>query len=351
MREELMHIQRILDFNIMDKVMCLMPFTLEQSEGKLSSEMAKVRTIVENLEFVIDGTVEHIKIDSAKRNRQLVVFKVPINCRSLAKSLFQQLFLHKEGVIVQQYAPSIEKAQLGRTSLTEENNHQLLTEYVCYFIVDLFSGQVPKRRIKTNNTKNEPSAYEQCTSRVLSNYKYCEYCRCMTHTKYHCPMIKPCTNCGVKGHKTTSCKKAQLTTKVVIGKPDNKQYFPALPPKMVNKTMKDASPRKGSITKTTFSTKGDNTEKVITPTAQNDSPTLQESPPVTITGRREVTTKPPTATTAPRKTMTTGVSEMDTSKHNISSNHEASSRKKVNLSEQPSSPAKDPGSNLSPQLQ
>ena len=52
MREELMYIQRILDFNIMDKVMCFMPFTFEQMEGKLSSEKAKVRTIVENLELI-----------------------------------------------------------------------------------------------------------------------------------------------------------------------------------------------------------------------------------------------------------------------------------------------------------
>ena len=47
--------------------MCFMPFTFEQMEGKLSSEKAKVRTIVENLELDFDGTVEHIKIDSAKR--------------------------------------------------------------------------------------------------------------------------------------------------------------------------------------------------------------------------------------------------------------------------------------------
>ncbi|CAX45024.1 hypothetical transposon protein [Candida dubliniensis CD36] len=94
---------------------------------------------------------------------------------------------------------------MGYTQTDENKPNE--TEYVCYFIVDLFSGQVPKRRIKTNNNTNNPSAFEQCTSRVLSNCKYCEYCRSMAHTKYHCPLIKPCANCGVKGHKTTSCKK------------------------------------------------------------------------------------------------------------------------------------------------
>ena len=93
--------------------------------------------------------MEHIKIDSAKRKRQLVAFKVPIHCRSLAERYFRQIFLHKEDVIVQQYAPIIEKVQLGRKGKTEENNHQLLTEYVCYFIVDLFSGQVPKEESKS----------------------------------------------------------------------------------------------------------------------------------------------------------------------------------------------------------
>ena len=351
MREELMYIQRILDFNIMDKVMCFMPFTFEQMEGKLSSEKAKVRTIVENLELDFDGTVEHIKIDSAKRKRQLVAFKVPIHCRSLAERYFRQIFLHKEDVIVQQYAPIIEKVQLGRKGKTEENNHQLLTEYVCYFIVDLFSGQVPKRRIKIDNTKNKPSSYEQCTSRVLSNCKYCEYCRSMTHTKYHCPLIKPCTNCGVKGHKTTSCKKALSTNTLVLKRPETKPNFPILPPKVVNKTTSDDSQRKGSIAKTTSHTKGDNTEKMVTPSAQNENSTLQESIPVTITGHREAPTTPPVADTTAKKTMTTGVLEMDTSKHTISSNDEASPRKKLNLKEKSSNPMKNPMLYLSPNLQ
>ena len=52
MREEIDVHPTNLDFNIMDKVMCYMPFTFEQMEGKLSSEKAKVRTIVENLELI-----------------------------------------------------------------------------------------------------------------------------------------------------------------------------------------------------------------------------------------------------------------------------------------------------------
>ena len=35
----------------------------------------------------------------------------------------------------------------------------------------------------------------------------------MTHTKYQCPFIKPCTKCGIKGHKTSSCKNDTLTAK------------------------------------------------------------------------------------------------------------------------------------------
>lgn len=69
MREELMYIQRILDFSIMDRVMCFMPFTFDQMNDKLSVEKQKVQNIVENFEFDFDGTVEKIKIDSDKRNR------------------------------------------------------------------------------------------------------------------------------------------------------------------------------------------------------------------------------------------------------------------------------------------
>ena len=54
---------------------------------------------------------------------------------------------------------------------------------------------------------NNRLIFEKCTTRVLSNCRYCEYCRSMNHTKYNCQLIKPCTKCGVKGHKTTSCKK------------------------------------------------------------------------------------------------------------------------------------------------
>lgn len=115
---------------------------------------------------------------------------------------------------------------MGYTQTDENKPNE--TEYVCYFIVDLFSGQVPKRRIKTNNNTNNPSAFEQCTSRVLSNCKYCEYCRSMAHTKYHCPLIKPCANCGIKGHKTTSFEKTTPAPKRVLKKPETKQYFPAL---------------------------------------------------------------------------------------------------------------------------
>ena len=28
----------------------------------------------------------------------------------------------------------------------------------------------------------------------------------MTHTKYHCPLIKPCTNCGVKDIRQRAVK-------------------------------------------------------------------------------------------------------------------------------------------------
>ena len=43
MREELMYIQRILDFSIMDRVMCFMPFTFDQMNDKLSVEKQKVQ--------------------------------------------------------------------------------------------------------------------------------------------------------------------------------------------------------------------------------------------------------------------------------------------------------------------
>lgn len=66
---------------------------------------------------------------------------------------------------------------------------------------------------------------------------------------------------------------------------------------MVNKTTSDDSQRKGSIAKTTTHTKGDNTEKMVTPSAQNENTTLQESIPVTITGHREAPTTPPVADT------------------------------------------------------
>ena len=80
---------------------------------------------------------------------------------------------------------------------------------------------------------------------------------------------------------------------------------------------------------------------MVTPSAQNENTTLQESIPVTVTGKLQqhllwLIQQP--------KTMTTGVLEMDTSKHTISSNDEASPRKKLNLKEKPSNPEKDPGS-------
>ena len=95
---------------------------------------------------------------------------------------------------------------------------------------------------------------------------------------------------------------------------------------MVNKTTSDDSQRKGSIAKTTTHTKGDNTEKMVTPSAQNENTTLQESIPVTITGHRKLQQHLLWLIQQP-KTMTTGVLEMDTSKHTISSNDEASPRK------------------------
>lgn len=92
-------------------------------------------------------------------------------------------------------------------------------------------------------------------------------------------------------------------------------------------------------------------EKMVTPSAQNENTTLQESIPVTITGHREAPTTPPVADTTAKKTMTTGVLEMDTSKHTISSNDEASPRKKLNLKEKSSNPMKNPMLYLSPNLQ
>ena len=92
-------------------------------------------------------------------------------------------------------------------------------------------------------------------------------------------------------------------------------------------------------------------EKVVTPREQTQSYTVQDSTPVTITGHREAPTTPRATNTTARKTMTTDVLEMDTSKHTISSNDEASPRKKLNVKEKPSNPEKDPGLNLPPNLQ
>ena len=89
---------------------------------------------------------------------------------------------------------------------------------------------------------------------------------------------------------------------------------------------------------------------MVTPSAQNENTTLQESIPVTITGHRKLQQHLLWLIQQP-KTMTTGVLEMDTSKHTISSNDEASPRKKLNLKEKPSNPEKDPGLNLPPNLQ
>ena len=65
---------------------------------------------------------------------------------------------------------------------------------------------------------------------------------------------------------------------------------------------------------------------MVTPSAQNENSTLQESIPVTITGHRKLQQHLLWLIQQP-KTMTTGVLEMDTSKHTISSNDEASPRK------------------------
>ena len=94
---------------------------------------------------------------------------------------------------------------------------------------------------------------------------------------------------------------------------------------MVNKTTSEDSQRKGSIAKTTSHTKGDNTKKMVTPSAQNENSTLQESIPVTITGHRKAQQHLLWLIQQPKTT--TGVLEMDTSKHTISSNDEASPRK------------------------
>ena len=64
---------------------------------------------------------------------------------------------------------------------------------------------------------------------------------------------------------------------------------------------------------------------MVTPSAQNEN-TLQESIPVTITGHREAPTTPPVADTT-AKNNDYWRPEMDTSKHTISSNDEASPRK------------------------
>ena len=74
---------------------------------------------------------------------------------------------------------------------------------------------------------NNRLIFEKCTTRVLSNCRYCEYCRSMNHTKYNCQLIKPCTNCGIKGHKTTSCKKATSVPTTILQRPGSQQYFPA----------------------------------------------------------------------------------------------------------------------------
>ena len=75
-----------------------------------------------------------------------------LTCRTSARSLFQKSFLHKEDIIVQQYAPVVKETHIGNTIVNGEGVMPTPMEYVCYFIVDLFSGQVPKRRIipKTN---------------------------------------------------------------------------------------------------------------------------------------------------------------------------------------------------------
>ena len=117
----------------------------------------------------------------------------------------------------------------------------------------------------------------------------------MTHTKYHCPLIKPCTNCGVKDIRQRAVK-SSVYQHSGSKKTRNQTKLSNLPPKVVNKTTSDDSQRKGSIAKL-LHTKGDNTEKMVTPSAQNENTTLQESIPVTITGHREALTTPPVADT------------------------------------------------------
>lgn len=242
---------------------------------------------------------------------------------------------------------------MGYTQTDENKPNE--TEYVCYFIVDLFSGQVPKRRIKTNNNTNNPSAFEQCTSRVLSNCKYCEYCRSMAHTKYHCPLIKPCANCGIKGHKTTSFEKTTPAPKRVLKKPETKQYFPALPTKVgkgkPTEELQRRSSSESNKEKDSSSTKEDNIEhEVITPERPQKT-TQPVSTLVPITDPKGDSVKTSYNTETKKKNKTAGIIEMDTNKDTISSNDEASPRKKNNSTGQPRSPTKDPGLHLSPNLQ
>ena len=46
-----------------------------------------------------------------------------LTCRTSARSLFQKSFLHKEDIIVQQYAPVVEETHIGNTIVNGERSY------------------------------------------------------------------------------------------------------------------------------------------------------------------------------------------------------------------------------------
>lgn len=243
LREELIYIHRTLDFTIVNKLMAFVTFVEEPVYDNNSLEMMTLTNLINNLDLDFNGTVEHIKVDQFK-NRQLLSFQLPMYIRSQARSLFETNFLNKKDKIVKEYDPVILYTQPpGKKGQSE------IKDYVCYFIVDLYSGQVPKRRIITTtttttkrkstktkaNSGKQKNILDKCTSKVVSRCRFCAYCRAMTHTKYQCPFIKPCTKCGIKGHKTSSCKNDTLTAEEDTKNLEKKQYFPPLPNKEVQR--------------------------------------------------------------------------------------------------------------------
>lgn len=244
LRDELIYIYRSQYFQFVNKLMVFDPFIEELAYDNNSLEMMTLTNLINNLDLDFNGTVEHIKVDQFK-NRQLLSFQLPMYIRSQARSLFETNFLNKKDKIVKEYDPVILYTQPpGKKGQSE------IKDYVCYFIVDLYSGQVPKRRIITTttttttkrkstktkaNSGKQKNILDKCTSKVVSRCRFCAYCRAITHTKYQCPFSKPCTKCGIKGHKTSSCKNDTLTAKEDTKNLEKKQYFPPLPNKEVQR--------------------------------------------------------------------------------------------------------------------